>query len=450
MIAPVLYQQLENNLAACLRTHQPKNVVLALSGGLDSMVLLHLLSQLQPYAAWQLLAVHVHHGLQADADQWLTFCRQQCQQRGIKFSSHHLHITGKDNLEARARQARYQALEPHCDSADTILLTAHHADDQLETLLLALRRGSGLAGLSGIAAKRSFAKGLLIRPLLTFTRADLEQVAQQQQLSWVDDASNQDTHFDRNFLRQQVLPLLTERWPAFVKTASRSMEHCAQAHKQLEALTAEQATGCINADGELKLRPLAVFSAIEQDAIIRYWLAKQQLNPEQQWLQTLHRDVIAAKHDAAPVLRIADWQIRRFNDRLYLLPYRVDTKVYQRLSWQGEAELSLPDNLGMLLFSHQEPANSSEWLPLKIVAQGVTVCFGNMSSAFKPADALHHKPLKQWCQLWRIPPWQRQRLPLIFHHGKLVAVAGQASHCKCDQATVWLLHVPTVTRDHPI
>jgi tRNA(Ile)-lysidine synthase len=442
MNAPERHKQLLEHLAACLGAHQPEKVVLALSGGLDSMVLLQLLQQLQQQATWQLLVVHIHHGLQPDADQWLLFCQQQCQQRGISFASHNLQINGQENLEARARKARYQALEPYCDSPDTLVLTAHHADDQLETLLLALKRGSGLAGLAGIAAERPFAEGLLIRPLLPFSRFDLEQFAQQQQLDWVEDASNQDSRFERNFLRQQVLPLLIERWPAFAQTASRSMAHCAQAHQQLAAITAQQASGCISSDGELKLTALAGYSEVQQDAIIRHWLAGYQLNPEQRWLSTLRHDVMAARQDALPVLQIADCQIRRYHNQLYVLKNSTDTAIEQELLWQGEAELSLPSNLGRLIFSRQQPADSAGWLPLQSSEQGLTVCFGRMSARFKPAEASQHKPLKQWCQLWSIPPWQRLRLPLIFQQESLMAVAGQASAVSAQQANVWLQYRP--------
>ncbi|MCH8536600.1 MAG: tRNA lysidine(34) synthetase TilS [Alkalimonas sp.] len=442
MSAPECHKQLLQHLAACLGAYQPNKVVLALSGGLDSMVLLQLLHQLQPQAPWQLHAVHVHHGLQPDADQWLLFCQQQCQQRGIAFFAHHLQLTGQGNLEARARTARYQALEPYCDTTGSLLLTAHHADDQLETLLLALKRGSGLAGLSGIAAYRPFAAGSLVRPLLPFTRAELVKFAEQQQLCWVEDASNQDNRFDRNFLRQNILPRLTERWPAFAETASRSMAHCAEANQQLAAMTAELATNCISSDGELKLSPLTDYPKIQQDAIIRHWLASYQLNPEQRWLGTLRRDVIEARQDASPVLQLADWQVRRFNDRLYLLAANMIEPSEQTLLWQGEGELSLPGGLGRLLFRQERPEDSLAWLPLQLSEQEATVCFGRMSSDFKPAGAQHHKTLKQWCQLWLIPPWQRHQLPLLFEHDRLLAVAGQASCFHPEQANLWLCYHP--------
>lgn len=439
MNAPEPNQQLLKQLAACLGRYRPNKLVLALSGGLDSMVLLQLLHQLQRQASWQLSAVHVHHGLQPDADQWLLFCRQQCQQRGIPFFAHHVQLTGQNNLEARARLARYRVLEPYCDAADTLLLTAHHADDQLETLLLALKRGSGLAGLAGIATDRSFAQGRIVRPLLPFSRAELEQFATQHSLQWVEDSSNLDSRFDRNFLRHHVLPLLTERWPAFAKTASRSMAHCAEANQQLTVMAADFATDCISPAGELKLTPLADYPTIQQDAIIRHWLAGNQLIPEQQWLDTLRREVIQARQDASPVLRLAAWQVRRFNDSLYLLQACATAPSDRELVWQGESELHLPDGLGRLLFSQQRPTvDSSAWLPLQLSEPVATVCFGRMSSNFKPAGARHHKPLKRWCQLWQIPPWQRSTLPLLFQHNRLLAVAGQASTASADNATLWL------------
>ena len=190
-------------------------LVLGLSGGLDSMVLLELCHQLTQSSTIKLSAVYIHHGLSANADQWAAFCQQQCLQRNIAFEVQKVQLNSNANIEAQARAARYSALAAFVVTPQTALLTAHHADDQLETLLLALKRGAGPAGLSAIAAVQPFAAGWLLRPLLEFSREQLEAFAKEQQLEWIEDESNNDSRFDRNFLRLQVIPLLQQRWPAF-------------------------------------------------------------------------------------------------------------------------------------------------------------------------------------------------------------------------------------------
>ncbi|MEE2001678.1 tRNA lysidine(34) synthetase TilS [Alkalimonas sp. MEB108] len=434
-------KQLEETLAACLHLHQPKKVVLALSGGLDSMVLLELLHGLSARAPWQLQAVHVHHGLQPQADEWLHFCQQECSKRAVPFQHHRLRIKGRQNLEARAREVRYQHLATHCVEPDSLLLTAHHADDQLETLLLALKRGSGLTGLSGMASSRPFAGGLLVRPLLQHSRLELEQFAALQQLRWVDDPSNQDVQFDRNFLRQQVLPLLTERWPAFARSAARSMAHCAAADKQLEKSWQQQLQPYLSEDKRvLQLAALQGRNQSEQHALLRSWLKLHQLTPELAWLTTLQQQVIAAKADAMPKLQLQQYQLRRFRQALYLCD-PLPVKPIAGLLWQGQAQLELPMGLGCLYFHPSGKAPGDDWLPLTTTTE-LEVCFGKLSLPFKPFGARHSKPVKQWCKQWQIPPWQRPYLPLVLQGGTLQLVAGFSSCVSPVEAALWCRFQP--------
>ncbi|MEE2024587.1 tRNA lysidine(34) synthetase TilS [Alkalimonas mucilaginosa] len=430
-------RQLEETLAACLHRYQPQQVVLALSGGMDSMVLLELLHRLRQSADWQLKAVHVHHGLHALADDWLAFCQRQCAQRAIPFLYHKIQLAGRHNLEARARTARYQQLEQYCSQADSLVLTAHHADDQLETLLLALKRGSGLAGLSGIAAIRPFNKGYLLRPLLSISRTQLESFAAMAQLAWVDDPSNQDTGFDRNFLRQKVVPVLQQRWPDFAQTAARSMAHCADAQQQLQQQWQQQLRPFIHDKGQvLQLAALHGKERSVRNALLRCWLGQFQLNPELAWLDTLHHEVIAAKADASPQLAIQGWQIRRYQQALYLTKAVPELAADFELFWCGQEVLDLPAGLGQLHFVYAESPPAAGWLPLPATTD-LLVCFGRLSLSFKPAGALHSKPLKQWCKHWQLAPWQRPLLPLLLNDNQLIAVAGKASAVAAESATLW-------------
>src|SRR5690606_19256071 len=178
---------------------RPNNqLVLALSGGLDSVVLLHLLAQARQLQPFTLSAVYIHHGISQHADSWAQFCAAQCAALQVAFAMRKVDIAGQENLEHKAREARYQALAELISTDKHMLLTAHHGDDQLESLLLALKRGAGPAGLSGIARQRNFAAGMMLRPLLEFSRQELEHYARQHQLQWIEDDSNSDMRFDRN------------------------------------------------------------------------------------------------------------------------------------------------------------------------------------------------------------------------------------------------------------
>lgn len=418
-------------------------LVLALSGGLDSMVLLHLLVQAQKLQPFALSAVYVNHGISVHAARWGQFCQAQCQALGVSFYQQQVKLNGTDNLEHKARQARYQALAAFIRSDKHLLLTAHHADDQLETLLLALKRGAGPAGLAGIAASRPFAKGTLLRPLLAFSRQQLEQYAQAHQLNWVEDDSNSDTRFERNFIRQQIAPLLRARWPHFSQTVLRSMQHIAAQQELLDHYTAQALSASVNAQG-LDLTQLAAYLPAQQDLVIRQWLKGFGLNPETQWLVTLKQQVIAARHDATPQLVLGEQIICRYANTLYLLdPTQLQVPEGSlRFAVNEDATqgtLCLPADCGTLQFSRSEQPGS---LPLPSAAGEVV--FGRLSLRFKPAGVSMSKPLKQWFKLWQVPPWQRQRVPLLLVEGELVAVVGFASSITPAEAKLWLRWQPKV------
>ena len=416
-----------------LQPSPDSQLVLALSGGLDSTVLLHLLAKARQLTPFHLSAVYINHGLSQHADAWAVFCAEQCRQLKVAFAVHSVRIEGSDNLEHKARAARYQALAQFIDTDKHQLLTAHHNDDQIETLLLALKRGSGAAGLSGIAAKRPFAAGILCRPLLAVSRDQLAHYASEQQLQWVDDDSNSDSRFERNFIRQQLTPLIKARWPHFADSAARSMAHVAQLQQLAEHYSEQALAQCVNQRG-LSLSALAAVVPLLQDLVLRKWLAAYGLNPETQWLATLKQQVILARQDAMPQLQLAGYQVRRYADTLYLLSAAEITTPALPILWQGESELKLAADCGCLCFSSEPGPNK-----LALGATSGSWVFGELSRRFKPAGAVNSKRLKQWFKLWQVPPWQRQRVPLLLVDDEVVAVAGYASNTAPEQAKLWLV-----------
>lgn len=405
-------------------------LVLGLSGGLDSMVLLQLCHQLTQSCAIKLKAVYIHHGLSINADQWADFCQQQCQKRNIAFEVQKVQLNPAANIEAQARTARYAALAAFVTNPQTALLTAHHADDQLETLLLALKRGAGPAGLSGIAALQSFASGWLVRPLLDFSREQLEAFAQEQQLKWIEDESNNDSRFDRNFLRLQVIPLLQQRWPAFRQNALRSVSHIQQQQQFVEKQLEQLLPTVMQAD-ELDLKLLAEQDFTTQKLLVRHWLALTGLNPSTDWLERFFSELMAAKADAQPLLELDAYQIRRFANKAYVTQVTevpqagvlVELKPGQQLNTGAGQFLLNGDNKGT---------------PLLITDEPLYLVFGLFSLPFKPAGERQSKELKQWLKLWAIPPWQRGHLPVLVQNKQVVAVLGLASNTTQNQANAFI------------
>lgn len=428
-----LLQQLQHYPAGAAR------LVLAYSGGLDSQVLLHLLAPLCQELAIPLAAVHVHHGLNRQADNWATFCQAQCQQRQVDFSLRYVKLTQLSNIEQQARTARYQALAEFVNTRHTLLLTAHHADDQLETVLLALKRGAGLTGLAAIPTVRAFAAGKLVRLLLGISRQQLLEYATAEQLTWLEDDSNQNIDFDRNFLRQQVTPTLKQRWPAILQTVSRSTQHLQHAAELANYYTEQALTQCLDAN-RLDLKQLDLLHPLQQDLVLRRWLALSGLNPETQWLSTLKQQVINAKQDATPLLQLGQLQIRRYQHWLYCLTEVLEHEIAKETILTLGQELQLTGGLGRLCW-HSEPM--ADALPVAGDAAEFTLAFGLLSSRFKPAGGLA-KPLKQWFKLWQVPPWQRSRVPLLFQDGQLQLVAGYASAYAPSQAQAWLSWQPAL------
>ncbi|MFS7185839.1 tRNA lysidine(34) synthetase TilS [Serratia proteamaculans] len=409
--------QLSAQLARQLGAH--RHLLVAFSGGLDSSVLLHLLVGLrQQLPDLQLRAVHVHHGLSAFADQWVAHCRQQCAAWQLPLVVQHVQVDSQHGgIEAAARAARYSAFASTLAAGET-LLTAQHLDDQCETFLLALKRGSGPAGLSAMAAQTALGENSLLRPLLGHSRQQLEAYAQQHQLSWIDDESNQDSRFDRNFLRLQILPLLNQRWPHFAAATARSASLCAEQEQLLDELLAEQLHLLLDEDRTLAIDGLLTCSPARRFALLRRWIAVFGVTmPSREQLQRLWDEVALSRADAEPQLQLGQYQIRRFRRRLFLLPLMADLHDIW-LSWSLNGPLTLPDGLGELVSGEGDiclcAPQPQQKVSIRFTAQGKHRILGRT----------HSRPIKKLWQELGIPPWQRERIPLIYYDDQLIAALG--------------------------
>jgi tRNA(Ile)-lysidine synthase len=401
---------------------------LALSGGLDSCVLLHLLAELRSRLPFELRAIHVHHGLQADADSWQVHCEQLCTDYGIPLQTARLSLSVNrgDSLEAVAREARYRALAASMGEGD-LLLTAQHQDDQAETLLLQLMRGSGPAGLAAMPLLARFEPGWLARPLLTYSRKALEAYARHYELSWREDPSNQDLRFDRNFIRRQVMPLLRSRWPAVSTTLSRA----ARFSGELLMLVKEEAEEDLaNARHDephiLSITALKQLNSVRLRNLLRHWISAVGAPlPGSRKLIRIEREAVHGRIDAAPLINWEGWEVRRYRDRLFLNPALATDLPAQPLTWPDGDELIMPTGLGRLRVRQGESGiSAARWRQAKI-----EVRFRNGGERCQLPGQSHHRALKKLFQEWGVPPWERERIPLVYLDGELAAVPG---YCICQ------------------
>ncbi len=387
---------------------------IALSGGMDSVLLLHVAAGL--YAdTGRLSALHVNHQLQPNADQTEHFCQRLCDELGVPLDIRRVTVNGPGKadsdsgggIEEAARNARYQVFEDILAPGE-LLLMAHHGDDQAETVLFRLLRGTGVAGLGGMPLSRPLGKGRLYRPLLDFSRAELQAWAGEKGIGWVEDPSNTDERFDRNFLRQSVMPLLKARWPSLVSRIGHSARSCREGDELAGKLAEIRFQQCANDQGALSVDALAKLGATEQKNLVRWWVIHYHYVPPSiaNWPQVI-ADLINAPADREPELRGEGYAVRRYQGYLYLV---------------GE-QPALPS--GKLRLVPGRALVLGEWhLRLIPVANpetpvpAIRISTRAGGERLRPAPEGPSKSLKNWLQEKGIPPWERARLPLLLEAGE--------------------------------
>jgi tRNA(Ile)-lysidine synthase len=396
----------------------PARYVVAFSGGLDSTVLLHALAELRERSAVPLLAIHIDHGLQAESMRWGELCAGFAKQLGVDFRSVVVSValeSGK-GPEGAAREARYSALQVEMRSEDW-LLSAHHREDQAETLLLNLIRGSGPAGIAGIGAIRLFGPGWLARPMLNIDRAAIKQYAVDANLDWIEDPSNSDRRFDRNFLRHEVLPRLASRWSDIATRLQRSSAHASEASALLIELAEIDLDGLGGRAERLPIDGLTQLSAARQRNLIRHALRRLDLStPTTLQLDRVMSEVIPARDDAQPLVNWPGASVRRYRSGLYLLPEKLAAAMEYSDVSGSRAELGA--GLGVLNFDSGAEVGLSE----QLVMRGLSVRPRVGGEEFQPEGQSHTRKLKKLLQEEGVVPWMRDRLPLVYSGEQLVAV----------------------------
>jgi tRNA(Ile)-lysidine synthase len=397
-----------------------KSMTVALSGGVDSVVLLHLLHQLQKRHHFTLKASHVHHGLSEDADQWVKFCEALCRKLSIDLEVHHIQLPKKKSLgiEGEARRLRYEKL---LQAKTDVVVLAHHEDDQAETFLLQLIRGAGVKGLSSMAHFDEDRH--LWRPLLIASRMDIESYAKRHKLKWIEDESNKNTTFDRNFIRLKVLPFLKNRFSHITKVISRSASHFAEAQHLLDDLAKIDLKSHLKSyqyKHKLQVKTLTKLSLFRAKNVLRYWLElNEQMMPTKDLLDELLRQVLKAKKDANLKIHLSKaFEIRRYQNEIYVVPINQNIPKNYEIIWAGEPEIILP-NGQKLIFKKIK----GRGINLKFLSDQKLIIRNRQGGEFFKPDAKRPtKKIKQLLQESDLPPWERENLPLIFVGDDLVCV----------------------------
>lgn len=397
---------------------EAKRFLIAYSGGLDSHVLLHLLSQ-SPQNLVQFRAMHVHHGLQEGADQWLEHCKKTCKLLNVPFVSEKVKIkrhTGQ-SIEDQSRIARYEALFENL-KPDEVLLTAHHQSDQAETLLLQLFRGAGVNGLASMPLLKTLNHGdeeiYHARPLLLQSFESLKHYASEHELFYIEDPSNFDNTFDRNYLRNSVLPSLRERWPSIDKTLSRVASIQSQTKEILDKVAENNIDQISENNSEISIEKLLGYSKEEQILLIRFWINQQGFKaPSELKLQKLFSDVINAKSDAKPLLEWSDTQIRRFKGKLFIMESLPKHDEKQIQYWNGESSLYI-SSIDKTLHP-QDLTRKSDDISIRFRQGGEKIYSNKRGRSIS---------LKNLFQELEVPPWVRPRIPLVYEDEKLVQIIG--------------------------
>lgn len=409
---------LQQQLRALIGSTRGRSLCVAYSGGLDSASLLAALAAARARAGFRLRAVHVDHGLHPQSAHWAALACAQAKRARVRCDAIRVRVARNGaSLEAAARAARYAALA-RALSPGELLLTAHTQDDQLETILLALLRGSGVRGLAAMGGVSQFGDTQLVRPLLNVSRLQLEQYAHRRALAITPDPSNEDERMDRNYLRLRVVPLLRERWPAAAVTAGRSARHLAEAQGLLER--AARAVLATAADGAaLRVSALRALSLVERRNALRYWIQARGLpTPDHRRLREIAGPMLTARADACPSVRWPGGELRRHGERLVARTVDAAAAPPSELAWDWRVgpQLALPQGgvIALLPDAQGEIALNALPCPLRVAYR---------RGGERLAQPGGHLALKDLLQQRGIEPWLRAAVPLLASGERILAVS---------------------------
>lgn len=395
-----------------------QKILIGFSGGLDSTVLLHSLKKIKENInkKIQIRAVYIDHNLNQNSKKWKNHCKNICLKWNIKFFSKKIDIKNfkKYGIECTARNKRYKIFQ-NIVLPKEIIVTAQHLNDQIETFFLALKRGSGPKGLSSMPIIKPFFNTYLVRPLLYFDKKKIFYYAKKNSLIWIEDKSNKNIKYDRNFLRLNIIPKLHKRWPFFLNSVFRSCKLCADQEKLIKELLKKDLLKTINQNGSLKIEPLKKYSSIKRNAIIRQWFKLHKINmPSYSKVKQIWKEIVLAKENSKPEIILNNYIISRFKKNIWIFPkFHNISKI--SLKWNINSPIELPDNLGNLYITN----NKGTIVRAPKNHEKVMIKF-NLTEKIKLNKSKKIQKSKNIWNKFNIPPWLRKRTPLIYYNDKLI------------------------------
>lgn len=411
-IATILLQILSEHLPESAR-----KLYVAYSGGVDSHVLLHCLTQHRTRLP-PIHAIHINHGISDQASDWADHCQSVCHQLNVPLNIINVTLTDGEGLEDQARRARYAAFADNLDETD-VLLTAQHQSDQAETFLLQAIRGGGPRGIAAMPLVAPIGKTSMIRPMLSIPQQKILDYAHAHQLQWVHDSSNDDIRFDRNFLRQQIMPVLRQRWPAIDQTLSRCASHTASMLHDYEHELEHLLSSIAISKGVLSIKRLRGYDRDIQGALLQQYCRNLSLPAPSTQITHEILTQMQSDNDRQPCIRWQEVECRRYQDGLYFMPSLPEVSNSWQYSLNAKNALYIPE-LGGELRLELVPGNG---IPAELVESGLTVVPRPTGQSCRPAGDAHQRTLKSILQGLNIPVWERDRLPYILHQGTLLAIA---------------------------
>ena len=418
-----IVSRVHKQLQQFLDHSKAERIVVAYSGGLDSTVLLHLTQNLSAKLDCSLLAAHINHRLHPEADDWEVHCRKQAKRMGIAYQCEVVQLSNKhpQGVEAAARKLRYRALQ-HIMKTGDLLLTAHHQNDQAETVLLRLLRGAGITGLKAIPEYRILAKGSLARPMLSISRADIHHYAQAHRLNWLKDPSNEDLRYARNYIRHRVVPILETRWQTWHETIARAAKHQVEADTIITAETKRYLHRCLLPhSSNLLIRVLLTLPIAYRHSVLRAWCKLNEI-PLPNTLQITRICNMISEHilkrnasGGGMICTYSDIGIGFYHGMLYAVKPLKRVPV-SSIEWHNDKDCKIPQlnlRLRRTELMRQAPVLFDQSLIVDFRRGGERCAFQDTS------NRVFHKSLKKVFQEHRIPTWQRNRIPLIYAQGRL-------------------------------
>ncbi|MAS81299.1 MAG: tRNA lysidine(34) synthetase TilS [Legionellales bacterium] len=402
---------------------QTKKIWIACSGGMDSSVLLHLVFSHREKIGKSFGVIYVDHGIQRQSDEWGDFCRSQCDYYGLSFTQININekVPKCSSVEAWARKKRYELIAQVMNKGD-LLFTAHHQDDQVETFFLQALRGAGPRGLSSMPIYKDIANATHVRPLLNYCRSELKLYAEENRLSWQVDPSNMDTKFDRNYLRHSVIPVFEKRWSSYRKTILRSLEHQQECASLMREIGLEDFKN-VSHKKQLSLNLLRNFSVTRQKNIIFIWLQKLELeSPNSKHINQIISDLINSKSDNENCVNWKNIEVRKYKKLLYAFRRKHKNIDSINLKWEIPSPLKIMNET--LIVKTEIGCGLSK---KNIENKNISVQYRVGGEKLRLNNFSKSKTVKQLFQERGVLPWERDRFPMIYVNGMLVAIPGMCT-----------------------